>query len=79
MTTGEITSYYSEQSSGSYTRVIARRYEIVFTTDGINPSWTWAVYIEDPVFIVANQQNFGSFIEVDIITKRINTEDLTAI
>ena len=79
VTTGEITSYYSEQSSGSYTRVIARRYEIVFKTDGINPSWTWAVYIEDPVFIVANQQNFGSFIEVDITTKRINTEDLTAI
>ena len=79
VTTGDSRSYDIQQSSNSHARVILRRYDIVFTTDGINPSWTWVVYIEDPVFVVANQQNFGSFIEVDIATKRVNTENLTEI
>jgi len=80
VTTGDSTSYYTQQADGSYTRITARRYNIGFALYGTNiPSWTWAVYIEDPIFVVANQQNFGSFIEVDIATKRTNTEELTAI
>jgi hypothetical protein len=64
---------------GTFGRLIIREYIIKFTVDGVTPSDTWWVYIEDPIFSIVSQQNFGSFVEIDVLTKRGNTQELTTI
>ena len=56
-----------------------RYYSVVFTTDGVNPSGTWKIFITDPVFTVASQQSYGEFVEVDVVSRRNNSQQFTAI
>lgn len=63
--------------SGNTTK--GRYYSVVFTTDGVNPSGTWKIFITDPVFTVASQQSYGEFVEVDVVSRRSNSQQFTAI
>jgi len=76
---GEPFRTYQTNQDGTFGVVILREYIITFTNDGATPTNRWKVKIEDPIFSIVSQQNFGSFVEVDVLTKRGNTQELTTI
>ena len=79
VTPGSSYTFYKTQPNGESRLATSRVYTIAFTSDGVNPTNNWVVSIEDPIFTVVGQQNFGSFIEVDVLTTRANTNELTTL
>lgn len=79
VTAGTSREVVTHSLSDAPKRRTLREYTIIFADDGATPSFSWLVYIEDPVFLIVGQQNFGSFVEVDVVTKRKNSESLTTI
>lgn len=74
---GEPFRTYLTKQDGTFGVVILRQYTITFTIDGVTPTDSWDVSIEDPIFSIVSQQNFGSFVEIDVLTSRSTTNRLT--